>query len=117
MSNTPVTNDARETRTVSLPDGYNRVWSGRINIGDLYLHWQRFWSDGVVEWVRMSVEKIIEDGPYYDSVEWFGCVIRDCADEKGYPCVMCGVASPMCDTDFCTNCTLVLYPGESDQSV
>jgi hypothetical protein len=116
MNTTPVAHSTNsEVKTVDIPEGYSRVWSGRIEIGDLYLHWLKFWQQSIVEWVRMSVQRIIENGPYYETAEWFGCVIRERADEKGYPCIVCHVASPIHDLDLCSNCVHYLYPAESDQ--
>lgn len=115
MKTTPVTNHDRVTRYATLPDGYSRVWSGLIFVGDLYLNWQRFWNDGVTEWVPFTFDKCVKGCEWENNAAWFGCLIREKPYEIGYPCIVCQVRPPMEDCDFCDNCVGNFYPAEVEE--
>lgn len=110
---TPVVSMTGEMSLVTLLPGHRRIWSGRIAIGDYYLNQVAFWQYGRIEWIRLSAARIIEDGHYYPTAEWFGCLTRETWEDKGYPCVECGCRSPMMGLDICDICAMIYYRVDS----
>ncbi len=109
---TPVSDDYGTMSLVQLPEGYHRVWSGRIALGDLYLNSQNFWKRGVITWIRLDFATIVKDGNDYDTAEWFGCLIRETWCEKGEPCYECGCRSPLQGLDLCDICCELIMKGD-----
>lgn len=112
---TPITNQDATTRYAALPLGWSRVWSGIIFVGDAYLNWVKFWETGDVEWIPYTFDSAMKGHEWENNAGWFGCLIREKAEDVGQPCIMCQVCPPLEELDFCSNCALTLYPAESDE--
>ncbi len=63
---------------VQLPEGYYRVLSGAVKVGDLHLHCEK-WLKGKVEWVEIEFPEVDPQSLWREATA-FLCLIR-----KGEP--------------------------------
>lgn len=92
---------------VCPPAGFFRVWSGQLQVGDLYLDALRA-ELGRCEWRRITFEIALQMAETHnptDRAELVSCLVRQTAGgEVGRPCARCGAESPPPGYTICLYC-------------
>lgn len=89
-----------------VPDGWSRVWKGRVKLGDMYFdrasnppQWSRVDAPRLLKWTMDGLS-----GVPNDVVCVFFAIIREIDREVGSPCRICGIRPPAYECDVCCFC-------------
>lgn len=81
-----------------VPEGYIRVWQGKVLEGDLFLN-NRLARNDIWEWLPCYPKHLTDD-----EVGWFLAVIRKGTEDVGKPCVRCLAEGRFLDYKYCRMC-------------
>lgn len=76
-----------EFSDVKIPEGHQRVLSGRTRFGDQFLNLPKFRMEGSIEWISVRGRQFAKN---------YGCIIRPDIPQKRRRCPRGKVSSPGC---------------------
>ena len=96
----PVLDPVKRAKPVDIPEGWRRVWRGRVKPGDLYLNALLFNCDGITEW--RPVTDLDENATRYQ------CLIRQGTPGPDKTCERCGAWRARTGWRFCEWCADII---------